>query len=492
MSLKQIKEKLSECYKSKKPVLLYGDDSSVRIKLIPEIHINNGGIMDAVEYVYVNEETDSDVFLASIEKEFSNAKVEFIRKQRVIYPSHDEAIDIDNYIPPNEIIARVGFDKTKENLYCKVREAFKSTKKTWVYYNCDRNEGGSLCNNLSAIGDWRHFDNLDDPFIEEPLIVDGRYLYDFKGTLFLDNLKCDGSNNRDVKHYSKFGIELRDKAFSVNWLVAYVGSLDGFPEIFLKQFELIPLDAENEVFVPAPETAKHGETQEMVSTLQDDLLKDTGDKQGDNVFIKEADYWFISYEGKPVQLTIKGNVGLEYIARLLDNPGRVYESHQLRNIVDDTTPIDARESVNYRQSDEGNKEDTYVSSKKGHSSIMDGFDVVLDEEAVNEYKDELKELKEDLEEAAKYNDNGRKDKIREEINIINKQMIADFGLKDRPRRFKEANETARKAISNSVNRVYKKLEKDHEPLCAHLKKNITISRSCSYSSEKIIDWDIKL
>ena len=66
--LEKIKDKLSECHKKRKPVLLYGDNSAGHIDLIHGIHIDNGGIRDAVEYVHVKEEPDRKVFLENIKK----------------------------------------------------------------------------------------------------------------------------------------------------------------------------------------------------------------------------------------------------------------------------------------------------------------------------------------------------------------------------------------------------------------------------------------
>ena len=424
MSVKEIKNKLSECYKKNKPVLLYGNDSINRFELILDIHINNGGITDAVEYNSFNDEPDGNVFLERMVKEIEKAEIDATSQLNLV------PLNIDIYDCANEQI-NANCDIIKENIYNKVREAFESTEKTWLYHNCEY--ANSVYKNLTARGDWHHFEMKGDPHNEGSNIA-GRYLYDFKGSLFLDNLKFNASNNRDIQHYCKFGMEIRDKNLSVNWLVAYVHSLDGFPEIFLNQFEPISLDGENAVVVPAPETAILGEPQEVELTLQDDLLKDTGYKQGDNGFIKKADYWIISYEGKTIQLTIKGNVGLEYIARLLDNRGSKYESHKLRNMLEHKTPIDIRETIKHGQNDEGNKEDTDEFPKEGPSSIRDGIDIVLDDIAKKEFNDELNKLNRELKTAKTNNDFDQADKIQEEINFITKQMVADLGLKDRPRR----------------------------------------------------------
>ena len=52
MSSKQIKAKLSECYKKRKSVLFYGkDDNNRRLSLAKNVHMNNSGILDIMEYV---------------------------------------------------------------------------------------------------------------------------------------------------------------------------------------------------------------------------------------------------------------------------------------------------------------------------------------------------------------------------------------------------------------------------------------------------------
>jgi hypothetical protein len=232
MLLEKIKDKLSECYKKNKPVLLYGDDSINRFELILDIHIKNGGIVDAVEYISSNDEPDGNVFLERMVKEIEKAEKDSISEIDLI------SLNMDIYdCSHDQIVA--GCNIIKKKIYNKVREAFGSTEKTWLYHNCEYTN--SVYKSLTARGDWHHFEMNDYIHNEGPNIT-GRYLYDFKGSLYLDNLKCKASNSRDIQHYSKFGIEIRDKNLSVNWLVAYVSSLDDFPDIFLNQFELISLD----------------------------------------------------------------------------------------------------------------------------------------------------------------------------------------------------------------------------------------------------------
>jgi|TARA_B100001971_G_scaffold120635_1_gene111055 DNA-binding cell septation regulator SpoVG len=231
---------------------------------------------------------------------------------------------------------------------------------------------------------------------------------------------------------------------------------------------------------------------EEKTTLLDDLFKDIEYQSRDNVFIKKADYWIIAFEGKTIPLEVKGNVGLEYIARFLNNPNREYEAHKLRDMIENINPQDSRDAIKYAPTNkDGEKEDTEELPTDDARNKMDGVDVVLDSKAREEYEKELRELNEGLQRAKTNNDLGQKDEIQKDINLIKKQMSADYGLKGHPRMFGNINETARKAISNSVNRVYKKLEKEHEPIWKHFTNNITISHKCSYSPGESIDWNVR-
>jgi len=268
-----------------------------------------------------------------------------------------------------------------------------------------------------------------------------------------------------------------------------------------KLFEIISLDGEGVGIESVKERIKTEDRQqggrieqdEKKTTLLDDLLKGIQYQPGDNLFIKKADYWIISYESEPILLEVRGNGGLEYIARLLDNPNKEYQAQHLRDMVDDKSPLDVRDTVTYGQlTDYKENEDASALTQDNTKTSRYGVDVVLTDEAITKCKEELKGLREDLKEAKKNNDLGQKAKIEEEINIIESQMIADCGLRDHPRKFKTTNETARKTISGSVvTRLYKKLEKEHKPLLKHLEKNIKISHTCSYSPEKSINWNVK-
>ncbi len=70
----QIKKHLNNCYKKRQPVLLHGEDNIGRLNLILGIHIDNGGIIDAVQYISVKDDPGSEVFLEKIGNEIEEAE----------------------------------------------------------------------------------------------------------------------------------------------------------------------------------------------------------------------------------------------------------------------------------------------------------------------------------------------------------------------------------------------------------------------------------
>jgi hypothetical protein len=256
MDLEKIKDRLPKCLKQHKPVLFCGGDSTNILNLILGIHIDKGGVTDAVKFIGVKEnepgpdsntpgylipensylieaaecngvenEPDSNVFLEKITEQMQKVMNIYDAKYSEIMSNK-----LDNYF--HSFIDKIGL---------KASRAFESTKKSWLYIDYQNSE---IYKDLAASGCWVIFDLLIDSIKKGSLPIKGRYLYDFKGTLFLNNLTCNNTNNRDIEHYCKLGKEIENKKFSVNWLVAYAPHIsDNFPKIFLDQFELVSLDS---------------------------------------------------------------------------------------------------------------------------------------------------------------------------------------------------------------------------------------------------------
>jgi hypothetical protein len=244
MSLEQIKANLSECYKEHLPVLLYNDTSNKRNDLILTTHINNGGKTEVVQYIGSEKES---AFLDNISSELNKWRnTESTKLTR--NSTFRNLISVDK--AEKDRIFQI-----KEKIYNKVRDNFQSTEKTWTYLNGNGKNGESVYRKLINNESWYEVRlpalSIDSKYSaktrEAPVPIQGSFLFDFRGVLFVDNLKCDNNNYKDIENYCNLAGEIKKGSVSVNWLVVYVHNRDNFPESFLKQFELIPLDGEEVV-----------------------------------------------------------------------------------------------------------------------------------------------------------------------------------------------------------------------------------------------------
>ncbi len=251
MSLKQIKEKLSQCYKNHKPVLLYNDTSNKRSNIILDIHVENGGSLYDVKY---GGNKEKRVFLQDIADERNE-------KERGIKRTIKDCIGT---------FERFQLDETQRKIHNKVRKNFKGKKKAYRCFDCAGKNSKSVFDLLINYHFWDEvkipasryglipIENMPgNEFLKDyrnPVIIYGSNLLDYKGTLFVDNLKC--SNSEDVLYYYKLAEEIRNNKISVNLLIVYVQVRDSFPEIFLNLFEQICIEEEKAVVEPVKEVAR--------------------------------------------------------------------------------------------------------------------------------------------------------------------------------------------------------------------------------------------
>ena len=246
---KQIKDKLSQYFKNHQPVLLYNDTSNKRSNIILDIHIENGGSLYDVKY---GGNKEKRVFLQDIADERNE-------KERGIKRTIKDCIGT---------FERFQLDETQREIHNKVRKNFKGKKKAYRCFDCAGKNGKSVFDLLINYHFWDEVKIPDsryglipiesmpgNEFLKDyrnPVIIYGSNLFGYKGTLFVDNLKC--SNSEDVLYYYKLAGDIRNNKISVNWLVVYVHNRDNFPRPFLNQFESVSLDGEEAGVGPAVKT----------------------------------------------------------------------------------------------------------------------------------------------------------------------------------------------------------------------------------------------
>src|SRR5205814_10404186 len=93
---------------------------------------------------------------------------------------------------------------------------------------------------------------------------------------------------------------------------------------------------------------------------------------------------------------------------------------------------------------------------------------ILDPQAKAEYRHRLDDLRRDLEEAERFNDSGRVERDREEINALVEQLASAVGLGGRDRMIGSEAERARSAVTKGIKKAINKIGEAVPSLRRHL------------------------
>ncbi len=186
----------------------------------------------------------------------------------------------------------------------------------------------------------------------------------------------------------------------------------------------------------------------------------------ESVFIRQGDYWTIRYQGQTAIL--KATRGLDYLRYLLCHPGRDVHVSELFG-----TPVDVPVPA-------------FLGGlgAVGSHAVTAGLrnaGPILDSQAKAEYKRRIDELRNDLEEAERFNDFHRVARARSEMDAIAEQLAAVFGLGGRDRRSSSEAERARSAVTKRTKEAINRIGEVIPPLGWHLATRIKTGYFCSYN-----------
>lgn len=170
-----------------------------------------------------------------------------------------------------------------------------------------------------------------------------------------------------------------------------------------------------------------------------------------NALRNEGDFWLIRFESK--EYRIRNVKGLTYLARLLKHPG--VEFHGLE--------LAAYEA--------GGGQGAYSEPEALNRFEFGDAGPMIDQEAKASYHRRVIELREELEEAQDHGDPDRAERIREEIDLIARELSRAVGIGGRDRRASSASERARLSITRSVRVAIEKISK----VCPDLGKKLSAS-----------------
>jgi ATP/maltotriose-dependent transcriptional regulator MalT len=192
-----------------------------------------------------------------------------------------------------------------------------------------------------------------------------------------------------------------------------------------------------------------------------------------SVFRCEGDYWSIVYDGTTIRL--RNLRGLQYLARLLAEPGREFHAADLVALERGSGPV------------EGSPADPELTVTYGGDAGE-----LLDAQAKAAYRRRLIEVEEDIEEARAAGDPERAGRARVDRDFLVRELANAVGLGGRARRAGSASERARASVTRAVRHAMKRIGAHHPVLGEHLDRTVRTGTYCSYLPDPRaeVTWDL--
>ncbi len=183
-------------------------------------------------------------------------------------------------------------------------------------------------------------------------------------------------------------------------------------------------------------------------------------KSGSKKFKREGEVWYLLYDQRSVR--IRHLKGLALISHLLAHRNESVHCVDLTRIVE---------------------------AQQGHTDAAQTGQVfeigpLLDREAKQSYRERARELREELEEAIRFNDTGRAEKIEEELRFLTRELARAVGLSGRDRTTGSTSERARLRVTFVIKSAISKIAEHHQSLARHLERTIKTGGYCVYRPEE--------
>ncbi len=122
-------------------------------------------------------------------------------------------------------------------------------------------------------------------------------------------------------------------------------------------------------------------------------------------------------------------------------------------------------------------------------SASGSFGHGLDDDGMANYRQRYAELQGELDEAERFNDLGRMDQLKTELEDFELQLARETGLGGR-RREKTDADRVRKAVSIAVTRAIDSIRDEHLVLGRHLRNSISLGLTFRYDPERDPNWRV--
>jgi len=188
----------------------------------------------------------------------------------------------------------------------------------------------------------------------------------------------------------------------------------------------------------------------------------------ESVFARQGDYWTIIYHGQTARL--KATRGLHWLASLLRHPGREFHVNELAAEPAAVPLLAGSDLIRLREAG--------VEVATAHAQTTGPL---LDVRAKTDYQHRFQDLREELEEATRFNDQGRAAKAQDEMNSIAVELASAMGLGGRDRKTGSDAERARSTVTKRIKDSIHKITEATPSLGRHLDARIKTGYFCSYN-----------
>jgi hypothetical protein len=122
--------------------------------------------------------------------------------------------------------------------------------------------------------------------------------------------------------------------------------------------------------------------------------------------------------------------------------------------------------------------------------VQAGLGDLLDQRALKEYRQRLRDLEQELSEAEEWSDIGRLDTVRTERDALLDELARATGLGGRARTTGSSQERARVAVQKAISAATDRIATVDESLARHLRTGIHTGLNCSYEPDPAgnLDW----
>ncbi len=190
-----------------------------------------------------------------------------------------------------------------------------------------------------------------------------------------------------------------------------------------------------------------------------------------HIFHFEGEYWTLVFQGTVARL--KDTRGMHFLAHLLQHPGQEFSAIALGA----DTPDFSTSSLTGTSLLSEARDPTMATV---HIAGVTDAGEVLDPQAKATYRQRLKELQAELSEAQEFNDAGRVEKLRDELEFVTQELVGAVGLRGRARKAASPQERARVNVTRAIRTAITRVTETHPALGQYLTQTIKTGAFCVY------------